>query len=170
MNADRSSRDDGPGAPGRMLQERLTRRVLRCYYEVYNELGPGFLESVYGNAMAIAFRDAGLEAFREAPISIRFRDETVGDFRADFLIERLVLVELKAVRVLDNVHAAQLLNYLRGSDVEVGLLLNFGPQPEFRRQVLSTSHRTIRAHPRKSAVHSQFGPGATTADDPGGRP
>jgi len=118
-----------------MKHEQTTGHVLKTFYAVYNELGPGFLESVYANAMAVVFEDLGVRFDKEKPINVRFRNHLVGEFRADFLVDDAVIVELKACKQLDNVHIAQALNYLKATGVEVGLLLNFGPQPEFKRLI-----------------------------------
>ena len=118
-----------------MKHEQTTGHVLKAFYAVYNELGPGFLESVYANAMAVAFEDLGVGFDKEKPIDVRFRGHLVGEFRADFLVDDVVLVELKACKRLENVHIAQTLNYLKATGVEVGLLLNFGPKPEFKRLI-----------------------------------
>ncbi len=93
------------------------------------------MESVYEESLAIALIASGLRVVRQAPIAVWFRDHQVGDFRADFLVEGTVILELKCARVLDPSHESQPLNYLRATDIEVGLLLNFGPQPEFKRFV-----------------------------------
>src|SRR5437763_14784068 len=111
----------------------LTDKIIRVFYSVYNELGHGFLESVYQRAMFIALSDAGIQVVREIEIPVHFRGHEVGLFRCDLLVENAVLLELKAVERLDSAHEAQLLNYLRGTQFEVGLLLNFGPKPQVRR-------------------------------------
>jgi len=113
----------------------LTDKIIGVFYEVYNELGPGFLESVYANAMILALRQAGLTAEQERPVTVRFRGSVVGDFRADIVVEGVVLCELKAVSVLDSSAEAQMLNYLRATGIEVGLLLNFGKEPKIKRFV-----------------------------------
>ena len=113
--------------------QELTRKIIGVFYDVYNELGHGFLESVYEAAMLIALREAGLRAETQVPVVVNFRGYLVGDFRADLLVESAVLLELKAARALDPSHEAQLLNYLRATEIEVGLLLNFGVKPEFKR-------------------------------------
>jgi GxxExxY protein len=110
--------------------EELTGKIIKIFYDVYNELGYGFLESVYEKAMAIALRATDLQAEPQKPIEVWFRGKQVGDFAADILVESLVLLELKAARALDSSHEAQLLNYLRATEFEVGLLLNFGPKPQ----------------------------------------
>lgn len=119
----------------------LTQKVIGIFYEVYNELGHGFLESVYEKAMVIGLRDAGIKAAEQASIMVRFRGELIGDFRADLLIEDLVIVELKAASGLEPAHEAQLLNYLRATDIEVGLLLNFGQKPQFKRLVFGDERK-----------------------------
>jgi GxxExxY protein len=113
--------------------QELTRKIIGVFYDVYNELGHGFLESVYEAAMLIALREAGLKVETQVSIAVYFRGNRVGDFRADLMVESAVLLELKAARALDPSHEAQLLNYLRATEIEVGLLLNFGVKPEFKR-------------------------------------
>src|SRR5262249_34847533 len=115
--------------------EELTGKIIKVFYDVYNELGYGFLESVYQNAMVLALRAAGLQAEAQKPIEVWFRGAQVGEFAADILVESLVMLELKAARTLDSSHEAQLLNYLRATNVDVGLLLNFGPKPQLKRFV-----------------------------------
>jgi GxxExxY protein len=121
----------------------LTRKIIGVFYEVYNELGHGFLESVCEAAMLIALREAGLKAEPQMPIAVYFRGNRVGDFRADLMVENAVLLELKAARALDSSHEAQLLNYLRATEIEVGLLLNFGTKPEFKRLAFDNERKKI---------------------------
>ena len=111
----------------------LTERIIGTFYDVYNKLGYGFLESVYENAMVIALNNAGLECVKQAPIEVHFEGQIVGDFRADILVEDKVIVELKAVNAISDVHIAQTLNYLKATEIEVALILNFGPKAEFKR-------------------------------------
>ncbi|HSO76121.1 MAG TPA: GxxExxY protein [Blastocatellia bacterium] len=111
----------------------LTEKIIGVFYEVYNELGHGFLESVYEGAMLIALIESGLKTANQVPTPVWFRGRMVGDFKADILVERAVILELKAARALESAHEAQLLNYLRATDIEVGLLLNFGVKPQFKR-------------------------------------
>ena len=122
------------------------------FYEVYNELGNGFLESVYEEAMAIAHAHAGLHVERQKPLKVTFRGIVIGDFRADVIVERAVILELKAAPAIDPAHEAQLLNYLRATEIEVGLLMNFGPKANFRRLVFENSPKEIRVNPRRSAA------------------
>jgi GxxExxY protein len=129
----------------------LTQKIIGVFYEVYNELGHGFLESVYQSSLEIALISAGLEVRHEIEIPVWFRRQRVGDFSADLLVNQHVLIELKAVRTLNEAHHAQLLNYLRGTDVEVGLLLDFGIKPEFKRLVFDNQRKQIREKPRVDA-------------------
>lgn len=128
-----------------LIHKELTQRVIGVFYDVYNELGCGFLESVYEESMAVAMRQAGLNVQTQFPVNVWFRGSVVGEFRADLLVENSVFVELKAARCLDPAHEAQLLNYLRATEIEVGLLLNFGPKPEFKRLVYENSRKQARA-------------------------
>jgi len=135
-----------------LLQADLTEKIIGVFFDVYNELGHGFLESVYERALGIALAAAGIAVQHQVPISVWFLGQNVGDFKADMLAEKKVLLELKAARSIDLVHEKQLLNYLRATDVEVGLLLNFGLKPEFRRLVFENKRKQIRVDPRKSAA------------------
>src|SRR5205823_4201738 len=123
------------------------------FYAVYNELGYGFLESVYQRAMFIALQSAGLAVTTELAVPVWFRGHDIGNFRADLLVEAAVLLELKTAQTIDRVHEAQVLNYLRATQFEVGLLLNFGPNPQFRRLLLTNDQKKIREHPCKSVVN-----------------
>jgi GxxExxY protein len=118
-----------------MIHEDITDKILKAFYIVYNELGTGFLESVYRNAMYILLKEMELKCDAEIPIAVWFRGQKVGDFRADLLVEKAVIVELKACKAIDASHIAQTIHYLRATGIEVGLLLNFGPKPEFKRLV-----------------------------------
>jgi GxxExxY protein len=135
-----------------LKHRRLTDKILRTFYDVYNELGHGFLESVYEEAIAIAFAEAGLVAARQVPIPVWFRGRSIGEYRADILVNDSVLIELKVAKCLDESHFAQLMHYLRATKIEVGMLLNFGPHPDFKRLVFENSRKGISEHPRKSAV------------------
>jgi GxxExxY protein len=130
----------------------LTEKIIGVFYDVYNELGHGFLESVYEHALALALTQAGMRVERQVAVSVWFRSQQIGDFRADALVDGKVLLELKAARVIDQAHEKQLLNYLRATNIEVGLLLNFGVQPQFRRLVYENERKKIRVHPRESAA------------------
>ena len=119
----------------------LTQKVIGVFFEVYNELGHGFLESVYQKAFELALISKGLRVCRKVEVPVWFRGEKVGDFEADVLVDECLLLELKAVRRLDTAHEAQLLNYLRATDVEVGLLFNFGIKPEFKRLAFDNTRK-----------------------------
>lgn len=127
-----------------MKYRDLTGKIIGVYYDVYNELGHGFLESVYQKSLGLALQSAGLNACWPIAIPVSFRGHQVGHFEADMLVEKCILLELKAMRALDRSHEAQLRNYLRATDIEVGLLLNFGLRPEFRRLLFSNSGKVIR--------------------------
>jgi GxxExxY protein len=113
----------------------LTSQVIKAFYEVYNALGYGFLEKVYENALVLELRKAGLGVVAQARIEVRYDGEVVGEYFADLLVEGKVIVEVKAARRLGDGHEAQLLNYLKATPYEVGLLLNFGPKPEVKRKI-----------------------------------
>ncbi|HEX7335651.1 MAG TPA: GxxExxY protein [Gemmatimonadales bacterium] len=137
-----------------LKHQALTGRVIGVFLEVYNELGAGFLESVYVNALAMALSQAGLSVQREMPLAVRFRGSTVGDFRADLVVGGKVLVETKACPSLISAHSAQVLNYLRATILEVGLLLNFGPKPSIKRFVFDNCRkRPLRCDPSSSCAH-----------------
>ena len=124
-----------------MLHEKLTGAIIGCAFEVINELGSGFLESVYEKAMMIALSDAGLSVQSQKSVRVLFRGKPVGDFFADLVVEEKVIVELKSVKALIPEHEAQTINYLNATDIEVGLLINFGkPKLEFRHFTRSKMH------------------------------
>ena len=124
------------------LHSDLTQGIIGTFFEVYNELGHGFLESVYEKSLAIALRAKGLEVHQQIAVPVWFRGAQVGDFTADLLINRLVLLELKVVKNIDQAHIAQLLNYLKATQIEVGLVLNFGAKPEFKRLAFSNDRKS----------------------------
>ena len=129
----------------------LSQQVIGIFY-VYNELGHGFLESVYEKSLSIAIAERGLVVKTQIQIPVTFRGHRVGDFVADMLVQDVLLGELKAARTLDSSHEAPLLNYLRATDIEVGLLLNFGLKPEFKRLAYDNQRKQIRVNPRLSAA------------------
>ena len=122
----------------------ITERLIGLFFEVYRDLGHGFLESVYEEAYGIALEESGLDFKRQVPLTVSFRGKTVGEFRVDAIVESAVLVELKAARALAPTHEAQLLNYLSATNLEVGLILNFGPRPRFFRRILENDRKTYR--------------------------
>jgi len=116
------------------LHEELTGKILEACFEVINELGAGFLESVYHTALLISLRDKNLKTQSQVPISVHFRGQEVGHFIADILVEDRVILKLKAVSALTPEHSAQTINYLKATGIDVGLLVNFGhPKLEYRR-------------------------------------
>jgi GxxExxY protein len=133
----------------------LTEKILAVFYDVYSGLGHGFLESVYEEAMAFARRQYGLRAERQVPLRVWFRGMAIGGFFADFVVDKAVVLELKAASGIDPAHEAQLLNYLRATEIEIGLLLNFGPTPQFKRMIFENSRKQIPARPRESAAGSK---------------
>ena len=119
----------------------ITQKIIGVFYEVYNELGHGFLESVYHRSLLLALQSVGLNVSSRVDIPVWFRGSEVGHFQADILVEQCVLLELKAARALESAHRAQLLNYLRATEIEVGLLLNFGEKPEVKRLIFDNSKK-----------------------------
>jgi GxxExxY protein len=122
--------------------ERLSHRLVGVFYEVYNELGYGFLESVYDESFAIALAESAIAYRRQPSIPVLFRAIPVGFFKADFIIEEKLVVELKSAQTIDKAHVSQLLNYLRASKLEVGYVLNFGPKARFQRLAFSNARKT----------------------------
>ena len=113
----------------------LTEKIIEIFYSIYNKLGYGFLEKVYENAMMIEFEKDGITATSQSPIRVLYENQIIGEYFADILVDDKVIVEIKASKNLALEHEAQLLNYLKATDIEVGLLLNFGPKPEMKRKV-----------------------------------
>ena len=109
--------------------KELTEKIIRIFYRVYNTLGYGFLEKIYENAMMIEFRREGISAAAQSSIKVLYKNELVGEYYADILVDDKVIVEIKATRTLASEHEAKLLNYLKATEIEVGLLLNFCPKP-----------------------------------------
>jgi GxxExxY protein len=128
----------------------LTQKIIGVFYDVYNELGCGFLESVYCEAMRLALGQAGLKVQTEMPIPVWFRGELVGVFRADLVVNDVVLIELKACEALVREHESQTLHYLRATEIEVALLMNFGPKPQFKLLVMDNELKK----PKEKSVSS----------------
>ena len=137
MNMDGQDIQDGDGKVVRdasLKHVSITREVIGCAFEVINELGAGFIESVYERALLVALRQKGLAAVAQHPIRVMFRGVCVGEFVADIFVEEKVIVELKAVKAVAPEHQAQVINYLNATGIEVGLLINFGkPKLEYKR-------------------------------------
>lgn len=115
----------------------ITSLVLKAFFNVYNELGYGFLEKVYENALLIELNELGLKAEQQVRINVLYGKRIVGDYFVDIVVNELVILELKAIEKLNSIHEVQLVNYLKATDIEVGLLLNFGKEPQYKRKVLS---------------------------------
>jgi GxxExxY protein len=124
-----------------ILHKSITDIILKVYYEVYNELGYGFLEKVYQNAMYFELQSLGYKVEAQKQIKVYFKKKLVGEYYSDLLVEDKVIVELKATELLMNVHVAQIMNYLKATPIEVGLLLNFGDEPEFKRLIYTNDRK-----------------------------
>ena len=119
----------------------LTKQIIGIFYDVYNILGYGFLEKVYENALAMRLRQAGYDVQQQVPINVYFDGVIVGEYYADLVVDNKIIIELKAVKTLSEAHKAQLLNYLLATKYEVGLLLNFGPEPKVIRKAYNNSRK-----------------------------
>ena len=115
----------------------LTNKIIRCFYDVYHSLGYGFLEKVYENSLTIELKQNGLFTVQQMPIKVSYKNNPVGDYMADLVVENKIIIELKAQEVLIPENEAQLLNYLKATEYEIGLLLNFGKKPEIKRKIFS---------------------------------
>ena len=130
----------------------LCHEIVGVFYAVYRELGYGFFEAVYEEALTRALREAGFEVQRQVPTPIWFRGSVIGEYKADLLVNRSVLIELKAAQGIEAAHKAQILNYLRATDIEIGLLFNFGPKPQFHRFIFENNRKGIRVDSRSFAA------------------
>ena len=134
-----------------MIDDALSRTVIGYAMDVHRELGPGYLEKVYENALALALRKSGIEVAQQSPVPARFRGVVVGDFVADLVVEGKMIVELKAVSNLTTVHETQLVSYLKSTGIEIGLLINFGAGSlQFKRK-----YRTYRPVSPPASAGSQ---------------
>ena len=120
-----------------MLHENITSKIISAFYAVYNTLGYGFLEKVYENALIIELEKRDLTVRQQVPIQVYYEGKVVGEYFADLLVDDKVIVELKAVKEIIDAHEAQLVNYLKATNKEVGLLLNFGTQAKFKRKIFT---------------------------------
>ena len=134
LNVNNNSNDN-------LLHKELTDTIIACFYQVYNDLGYGFLERVYQNALYYALIDEGLQCETEKSIKVYHNGRVVGDYRADLLVKNCVLLELKASEELNLANEKQLINYLKATEIEVGLLLNFGKKPQFRRKIFTNDKK-----------------------------
>jgi len=126
-----------------MLHQDLTERIIGAFYRVYNTLGYGFLEAVYENALAHELRTIGIAVKQQEPVKVYYDGRVVGRYFADIIAEDIVIVELKAAESLSKAHEAQLQNYLRATDIEVGLLLNFGTRPQIKRKIFDNDKKVL---------------------------
>ena len=123
--------------------KELTEKIINIFYKVYNKLGYGFLEKVYENAMVIELAKDATLVTQQSPIKVLYEGEIIGEYFADLLVAEKVIVEIKAVKNLIPEHEAQLLNYLKATDIEVGLLINFGPKPQIKRKAFDNQRKLI---------------------------
>lgn len=124
-----------------LLHEELTNSIIGAFYRVYNYLGYGFLEKVYENSLRLELETMSLRVVCQKPIKVYYRNQIVGEYFSDMVVEEKVIVEIKAAEIISQAHSEQLINYLKATDIEVGLLLNFGKKPEFTRRILEISKR-----------------------------
>ncbi|HLC83038.1 MAG TPA: GxxExxY protein [Bacteroidia bacterium] len=127
-----------------MLHKDATDKIIKAFYRVYNELGFGFLEKVYENALYLELIEMGLFCEKQKPIKVFYNEKIVGEYYADIIVNRDVILELKAAEILVEEHEFQLINYLKATEIEVGLLLNFGKTPQFKRK-LFTNDKKIKS-------------------------
>ena len=126
----------------RYKHTELTSAIIKAFYDVYNQLGYGFLEKVYENALAHELKKRGFSVAQQFPIEVIYDGIVMGSYFADLLVDDAVIVELKAAESIGEQHEAQLLNYLKAGRIDVGLLLNFGPKPQVKRKVFETVRET----------------------------
>lgn len=132
-----------------LLHKEKSKTILKVFYDVYNQLGYGFLEKVYQNAMYLELKRQGYKVDAQKQIKVYFKNQLVGEYYADLVIDDVIIIELKACEYLLSSHIAQLMNYLKSTKIEVGLLLNFGESPDFKR-LIYTNNRKPNLMPRQS--------------------
>lgn len=125
-----------------MLEQNLSNRIIHCFYKVYNTLGYGFLEKVYENALYYELTKNGIACIKQCPITVHYNDIVVGEYYADIIAEGRLILELKAADMLKAEHEFQLINYLKATEIEVGLLFNFGKKPEFVRKIFTNDRKS----------------------------
>lgn len=125
----------------KLLHYELTDTIIKTFYEVYNELGHGFLERVYQNSMFLELKNKGFIVEAQKKIKVYYKGVEVGEYYADLVVNDLIILELKAADSIVTAFENQILNYLKGTDCEVGLLLNFGTKPEFRRKIYENNRK-----------------------------
>ena len=124
-----------------MLHQELTDQIIKAFYNVYNTLGYGFLENVYENALVHELHKLNFDVQQQRPISVHYDGEIVGAYFADIVVNGKVLLELKSAEAIHAGHVAQLMNYLKATEIEVGFVLNFGPKPTFKRRILTNDRK-----------------------------
>jgi GxxExxY protein len=123
------------------IHSDITDKVIKAFYNVYNKLGYGFLEKVYERSMLIELNKFGLECKNQFPIKVFYDSKDVGEYFADIIVNDIIIVELKAAESICEEHECQLVNYLKATEIEVGLLFNFGKKPQLKRKVLTKDHK-----------------------------
>ncbi len=127
----------------------LTQQIIGAFFDVYNSLGYGFLEKVYENALTIELRQRGFKVEQQKPICVYYQQQVVGEYFADLLFNDLIILELKVIRTITEAHQAQLLNYLKATEYEVGLILNFGPRPAHKRKAFDNENKPHLSNNKK---------------------
>ena len=124
-----------------LLHKEITEKIIKSFYKVYNSLKYGFLEKVYENAMAIELRKMGFDVKCQHPITVYYENEIVGEYYADIIVNDLVIIELKAANSILEEHECQLINYLKATKIELGLIMNFGKEAEYKRKVFMNKNK-----------------------------
>ena len=127
-----------------LIHSEITGKIIKAFFKVYNTLGYGFLEKVYENGLILELEEMGLNAVKQHPIKVFYNGKEIGEYFADIIVENSVIIELKAVDKLADIHEAQLLNYLKATNIEVGLLLNFGTKAEYKRKVFNNNRKSLK--------------------------
>ena len=127
-----------------MIYQETTAEIINCFYRVYNTLGFGFLEKVYENALYLEMKSHGLSCSKQVPIAVFYRGIEVGVYYADIIVDNTIIIELKAAESLVEEHELQLINYLKATQIEIGLLLNFGKSPQIKRKIFTNDKKALR--------------------------
>ncbi|HRP58993.1 MAG: GxxExxY protein [Flavobacteriales bacterium] len=127
-----------------LLHKEITDKVIKAFYKVYNELGFGFLEKVYENALFLELIAIGLYCEKQKQIKVYYNSQIVGEYFSDIIVNNCVILELKAAESLCEEHELQLINYLKATEIEIGLLLNFGKKPEFKRKIFTNDKKSVK--------------------------
>ncbi len=127
-----------------LLHKEKTELIIKIFYQVYNELGYGFLEKVYENALYFELKKSGFDCQKQFLIKVWYKEQMVGEYFADVIVDNEIILELKAAEGIVEEHELQLINYLKATEIEVGLLLNFGRKPEFRRKIFTNNIKSVK--------------------------